>query len=174
MSDVSDFRTLATFASDKAKDTGTFVGRSIYSKLYFIENVLRVVIHSILSANIDSRWWESAVDAEMRKDVQKVREDYLINRSGSNPGKHIIYYVFLGQLGEIMRENSHEFSTLIPDIDRWVVNIERIRLPRNVVGHMNFPTKRDKVFIDKVYDECETLIKKLEDMKQLDLIIPEV
>jgi hypothetical protein len=174
MSVVVDFRVFTTLHPDKAKDTGDFVGHSVYSKLYFIENVLRVVVHSILSAQISPSWWEIAVGAKMRKKVQEVRDEYLSSPEGTNPGRHIIYYVYLGQLGEIIRTNSNQFSQLIPDIDRWVVNLERIRWPRNVVAHMNFPRKRDRDLIDRVFSDCKALVKSLEDSKQLELIIPEV
>ena len=106
--------------------------------------------------------------------LQKVRDEYLSTPQGTNPGRHIIYYVYLGQLGEIIRINSNQFSPLIPDIDRWVGYLERIRWPRNVVGHMNFPSKKDRDLIDKVYSECKALVKSLENSKQLELMIPEV
>ena len=173
MSVVSDFRLATSFDSDRANDTGQFVGRSVYSKLYFLENAFRVIIHSILSVQINPGWWEIAVGADMRKDVQKVRDEYLSSPQ-SNPGKHIIYYVYLWQLGEIIRSNSNQFSRLIPDIDRWVINIERVRWPRNIVGHMNFPNKRDRELIDKMYVECRALVRALQDSKQLDLIVPRV
>ena len=49
-----------------------------------------------------------------------------------------------------------------------------LRWPRNLVGHMNFPAKRDRDLIDKMYSECIALIRSLESSKQLMLIIPEV
>jgi hypothetical protein len=87
----------------------------------------------------------------------------------------MIYYVYLRQLGEIIRANSHIFEQVISNIDEWVVKIEQLRLPRNLVGHMNFPGKKDRDRIDVMYSQCRTLIEKLQELQDsgiLELKIP--
>lgn len=116
MNVVNDFRDASAFDPDKIGESGRFLGRSAYWKLYFIENVFRVITDSVLSAQIDRNWWET-VDLGIRQDAEKIRIDYLQNPWHSNPGNHMIYYVYLRQLGEIIRANSHIFEQVISNID---------------------------------------------------------
>lgn len=76
-------------------------------------------------------------------------------------GVHGIYYTTLFQLTDIIRTNSHLFAPMIPDVDQWILRIELIRYPRNVVGHMNFPTRTDQKRIDVFYDDVQALAAKL-------------
>jgi hypothetical protein len=48
MSVVNDFRHASAFDPDKIGETGRFLGRSAYWKLYFVENVFRVITDSVL------------------------------------------------------------------------------------------------------------------------------
>jgi hypothetical protein len=171
---VSDFRLAHDFDVDGVSKNGRFIGRSIYWKLYFVENVLRVIINSVLSAQISPDWWEVAVGKKIKDKVEWVRGDYLANPWHTYPGKHGIYYVYLPDLGDIIRDYADLFFPVMPDIDDWVGKIEQIRLPRNVVGHMNFISTGDKTRIDSMYDECEKLVRGLQSSKKLVLKIPEV
>ena len=45
---------------------------------------------------------------------------------------------------EILRANSNLFLKVVPDTDEWIVTLEAIQVPRNLVGHMNFPNAFDK------------------------------
>lgn len=149
------------------------MGRSIYWKLYFVENVLRIIINSVLSVEIRPDWWEVAVDGKIKKTVKGIRDDYLASPLHTYPGKHGIYYVYLRNLGDIMRNHADLFVPVIPDIDEWITKIEEVRLPRNVVGHMNFLSKQDQEQIEVLYDECKALITKLQNT-ELVLKIPEL
>ena len=174
MTVVSDFRLARQFHVDGVSENGQFVGRSTYWKLYFVENVLRVVIDSVLSVQIKRDWWEVAVGERMKRDVDRVRRDYLTNPRHTYPGKHGIYYVYLRNLGDIMREHADLFAPVMPNIDEWIAKIEQIRLPRNVVGHMNFINRNDQKLIDSMYDECKELVRVLQSSKKVVLKIPEV
>lgn len=162
MPTVRDFRNYA-FKEERIKRCGRFVGRQAYWKLYAIENLLRIVIHSVLSAQISPQWWDVAVDRKTRRKVQEFRERYLRRPWHTLPGGHGIYYVFLSDLNNIVRANSNLFLPVWPDVDQWVGKIEGILLPRNVVGHMNFPNQADRQRIDTTYEEMALLVGRLQE-----------
>jgi len=62
-----DFRDLPQFIPDAVSRSGQNVGKTIYWKLYAIENFYRVIIHSILSVQIPLDWWLIATDISTRK-----------------------------------------------------------------------------------------------------------
>jgi hypothetical protein len=152
------------------------VSRTVYWKLYFVENVLRIIINSILSLQVNPPhdWWDVIIGETMKNEVERVRRGYLARPWHTYPGRHGIYYLYLHNLGDIMRDHAEYFLPVIPDVDQWVLKIEQIRLPRNVVGHMNFLSSNDRRRIDSMYDECRRLVQVLQSSKKLVLKIPEV
>lgn len=158
---VRDFRNYS-FSPVRIERCGRFIGRRSYWKLYAVENVLRIFIHSALSAQISPAWWDVAVDPKIRKNAEKFRTQYTKRPSHTQPGGHGIYYVFLSDLNKIIAANSNLLSPVVANIDSWIANIEEIRIPRNVVGHMNFPNEPDRRRIDRIYSEIRTLIQELE------------
>lgn len=156
----ADFRAFA-FDVKKVVSSAKVVGRGPYWRLYAAENLLRVIAHSILSVQIGTDWWTKAVDPTMQKETQDLASRYASRPWHTNPGAHHLYYTTLYQLAEILRVNSHILLPAIPDIDQWLVKIETIRLPRNVVGHMNFPTDTDRKRIDVLYEDVKALVDKL-------------
>jgi hypothetical protein len=155
-----DYRTLP-FSISTIGDSGKYLGRSAYWRLYVIENLVRILVHSVLTAQIGPTWWTNAVDPKTSQKIQAVKEDYSKQPQHSSPGAHNIYYLFLPDLLKIILANSHLFRPLIPDIDQWVVRIESVRLPRNIVGHMNWLNTPDEQLIDALYSDLRTLIRKL-------------
>jgi len=155
-----DFRTLP-FETARVADSGRYVGRSTYWKLYVVENLIRVVVHSVLSIQVGPAWWNVAVDSNTNGNVQKVMRNYASQPSRSLPGRHKIYYLYLPDLMKIISTNSHLFRPIIPDIDSWIVRFEQIRLPRNIVGHMNWLNSSDKTLIDEIYTDLKILMRKL-------------
>jgi hypothetical protein len=131
----TDFRTF-TFDLVRVDSAGKNVGRGVYWKLYAIENIVRVIIHSVLVVQIGPGWWATATGSQIQKRVAGFMAAYAKKPWHSTPGKHEIYYTFLGDLNEIIRANSHLFVPVIPDIDQWIARLEQIRAPRNIVGHM--------------------------------------
>jgi hypothetical protein len=71
-----------------------------------------------------------------------------------------------------MSASRHLFEKVIEDVDSWIVKIEGVRLPRNLVGHMNFPNREDRKRIDKLYGELSTLVQKLERKPKFTVRIP--
>jgi hypothetical protein len=185
MSEIVDFRRSSDFTVEGVNKNGRFLGRSFYWKLYFVENVLRVVINTVLSIQVRPipalypSWWEFLYhDTKLMGDAERVRRRYLASPAHTHPGKHGIYYVYLHDLGNIMHENARYFTPIIPEVDKWVLKIEQVGLPRNCVGHMNLINAEDRRQINTMYYECKALIRKLEKVKvgpeKLVLQIPEV
>jgi hypothetical protein len=156
----SDFRTFA-FDLARVDNAGKNVGRAVYWKLYAIENIVRVIIHSILSVQINPGWWATATADPLQKRVAGFMASYSQKPWHSTPGKHEIYYTFLGDLNEIIRANSHLFVPAIPDIDQWIARLEQIRLPRNIVGHMNWLTTADRKRVDVLHSDLQALLRHL-------------
>jgi len=170
MPQTTDFRK-APFDVPRVETAGKYVGRTAYWKLYAIENFFRVFIHSVLSAQIGPHWWTRAVDTRIQGNAQRFRQQYLRQPWYTSPGAHDIYYSFLSELNEIIRANSNLFLPLVPDIDLWIARIEQIRLPRNIVGHMNYPNQADRKRIDVLHSDTRELLAHLK-TNGLSLLIP--
>jgi len=156
----SDFR-LLPFQIPKVVASGKYIGRTSYWKLYAIENFVRVLVHSVLTVQINIQWWNIAVDYKTDGKVIRVMNDYARQSGHSSPGTHKIYYLFLPDLVKIISTNSNLFRPLIPDIDTWIARLEQIRLPRNMVGHMNWLDVSDETLIETTYNDLKALVKNL-------------
>jgi len=168
---VKDFRTLA-FDVARVDDSGKDLGGTVYWRLYAIENVVRVIAHSILTAEFASAaWWSRGVDGKIRRRIDDRKADHTSQPWHTKPGRHDIYYAQLPELTKIVASNSNLFRPLIPKIDELVKRLEEIRLPRNVVGHMNWLSAKDRQRIDVVYSEIQALMNRLS-RSGLTILIP--
>jgi len=165
-----DFR-LYVFSLDRILSAGRYLGHRTYWKLFFLENIFRILINSILTVSQGQNWWELAVDKRIRKNVERFQIQYSKKAWRSNPGKHGLYYVGLSDLSEIMRANADFIREVIPDIDDWLVNIETLRIPRNTLAHMNSPSVTDLGLIDQLYILSRGLLPKLS-TKKIQTLIP--
>ena len=164
MSRIRDFRLYATVAIENVDRSGKNVGKAVYWKLYAIENLYRIIVHSILSTVFyPEDWWEK-IDSTIQKKAERNKLDYLARPLHTSPGNHPIYFVGLTDINRIANAHSHLnlVIQLIPDIDKWVGKIEALRLPRNVVAHMNFPSVSDRKRIDAFYNEFKSLFVGLQ------------
>ena len=160
MSGVRDFRNFA-FQPARLTRCGRNIGAEVYWKLYVIENTIRIVVHSVLSVQIDPNWWTVAVDPKIVGNAQRFRKSYIAKPQNASPGMHDIHLVFLSDLTEIIRANSHLISPVVPTTNQWIITLEGIRLPRNLVGHMNFPNTFDRNAIDAAYGQLPALLRHL-------------
>lgn len=160
MPSTQDFRTFA-FDPERVDAAGKNVGQRVYWQLYVIENLVRVIVHSVLNAQVGANWWTVAVDPGIQGSVTRRRADYANRPWHSTPGRHEIYYAFLSDLNKIITANSHLFRPIISDIDQWIARIEQVRLPRNIVGHMNWPGRTDRQRIDVVHADLHQLTQQL-------------
>lgn len=172
MPSTADFRTLQQFNLAGIHKSGRNVGTTVYWKLYAIENLYRIIIHSILSVQIRPNWWPIAVDINIQRKARDFKQKYLRRPWHTVPGQHYIYYTTLYDLNEIARANSHLFDPIVPDINQWIVKVEIIRLPRNVVAHMNFPNKNDRQRIDILYKDFKELTKIVQSRSGITLQVP--
>lgn len=155
-----DYRTIP-FHITRLGDSGRYVGRTAYWKLYVVENSFRIVIHSVLRVQIGHNWWQNVADADTLRNVRRVRRNHVANPHHTSPGTHDIYCVFLPDLTKIMRVSSHHFRPIIPDIDQWVFRLDGIRLPRNIAGHMNWLNAADQQLINRLYVDVKGLMRFL-------------
>jgi hypothetical protein len=157
---VRDFRQFA-FQPDRIARSGRNIGAKVYWKLYAIENTIRIVLHSVLSVQVNPNWWALAVDARIVGNAQRFRRNYSAKPHNASPGTHDIHLTFLSDLTEIMRANSHLISPVVPTTNQWILTLEGIRVPRNLVGHMNFPNAYDRNAIDAAYAQLPALLAHL-------------
>jgi hypothetical protein len=148
------------------------VGRSVYPKLYVIENLLRITLHSILTAQLGQGWWQLAADTTIQGKATRFRNRYLARPWHTSPGTHDIYYVDLADLLEIARVNSHLLSPVIVDINNWVAQIDSIRFPRNITAHMNFANSNDRQRIEVVHNDLKALVSSLQQNPSVVFQIP--
>ena len=165
-----DFRTQLLSLNAISK-CGRYTARTSYWRLYAIENILRIITHSILTIQINPNWWEVAVKRETKGSVQHRKDDYRRQPHRSNPGNHNIYYLMLSDLTKIVSVHANLFLPIIPDIDDWIARLEEIRLPRNIVGHMNWLNNTDKTDIGFLYRDLSRLHRRLQ-TGGVNLIIP--
>jgi hypothetical protein len=152
-----------SFDTERLKASAFSVGRTDYRKLYCIENALRVAVHSVLGAQLGQNWWVLAVDKKIRDDVDRLKAKYAAAPGRTPAGRHEIYYTFLPDLAEIIRANTHVLRPAIPDIDYWLVTLERLRNPRNLVGHMNWASRADKRQIQHAFADAIRMLQSLTD-----------
>jgi hypothetical protein len=157
---VRDFRN-TSFKKHRIDRCGRYVGSKLYWKLYAIENTLRVVINSVLTQQIAANWWSLAVDHRIVSRAGRFRASHAVRPRNASPGVHDIHLTFLSDLTEILRANSNLFLPVITDTNSWIATLEAIRVPRNLVGHMNFPNAFDKAAIDAAYSRLPSLIGQL-------------
>jgi hypothetical protein len=157
---IRDFRNYS-YSADRIHRCGRSVGCKIYWKLYAIENTIRIVIHSVLTAQFGPNWWTVAVDPAIVKKATKFRANYAAKPKNASPGATEIHLVYLSDLTEILRVNNHLFIPVIPDTNNWIATLEAIRVPRNLVGHMNFPNAYDRTAVDLAHSQLPNLLNYL-------------
>lgn len=167
----ADFRR-GPYSERRVRTAGAHLGRTSYARLYAAENLLRIIIHSILDAQIGSGWWNKAVSRPILNDVEGIKRPYSLNPGMTPAGPHDIYYTQLKHLGEIIRSNRVHFDPLIPNLDDLLVEIEHIRAPRNLVSHMNYPARKDEQRVDRFFRACIALADSLQSSPRLRLQIP--
>src|SRR5437588_8941574 len=103
---VVDFRTQPLDVS-RLDASGKDVGRKSYWRLFTIENLARILLHSVLSVQIGLDWLDNAVDPDIRGRVGRSQNDYARQPWHTNPGGPEVYFTQLPDLTRILRTNSH-------------------------------------------------------------------
>jgi hypothetical protein len=173
MTTPTDFR-VGTFALSRVSASGIYLGQHYYHKLYFIENAFRVLIHSVLTVQYSpENWWQVVTTDKQREAVDSLRKRYRNAPTTSFPGNHGIYYLYLSDLNKILRQEAGQFQPLMPNVDDWVIWLEQINLPRNIVGHMNWLNASDKMKIDETYQQAKVLLRKFKDSGRIPILTPQ-
>lgn len=177
MPQAKDFRDFA-FSRQRIENCAKHLGRYIYWKLFIIENSLRIMINSILSVQYYEKggeWWDDLAGGKAKKNAAKNKNRYLVAEAKffGMPGKHPIYFVDMKDLGQIIRENYVLFSDVIgyKNYNKLLVEIESIIIPRNIVAHMNYPTKTDMNRIDTLSQDIYVYLDFIIE-KDIELKIP--
>lgn len=155
-----DFRS-RPFDISRMDASGKEIGRNVYWRIYAIENLVRVIIHTVLSAQIGPNWWTTAASPSIQHKERVRRARYQNNPWHSSPGGHGLYLVDLSDLTEIIRANRNLFVPVVVDIDAWIARFETIRIPRNIVGHMNWPSSTDRSRISVLHADVHALVGKM-------------
>jgi len=171
---VKDYRTYAALDLAKVDAAGKDLGKGVYWKLYAIENMVRVLVHSVLTAQIGATWWATVAPPWMKKEVLDRINRYANNPWHSDPGKHEVYHCLLTELIRIMGDNVNQFTPVIPQATAWVGKLEQLKLPRNVVGHMNWLSKADRQRIDVIHADIQALLKQVASSGTVPILIPPV
>jgi hypothetical protein len=153
---IRDYRQSA-YDFSNVKASGQNIGRTVYWKLFAIENAVRVIIGSILHAQVGKDWWTIATSDDTQRKAARNKQRYASYPWFTTQGQHEIYYLDLADYNEILRDNSHLFLPIVPNVDEWIARIEQVRLPRNVVAHMNWIHATDRQRIDLVYTDVQAL-----------------
>lgn len=147
-----DFRR-CVFSAGHVRTSAHRIGDTLYWRLYFSENVTRVIVHSVLTAQLGPAWWATAVSTNTTSSIQSMLNSYAANQRHAIPGTHAIYFLFLPQLSLIVRSHINLFLQVIPTAQDWSVSLDRVKVPRNLVGHMNWPNAYDRRMIENVYSQ---------------------
>jgi len=158
---LADYRDTA-FNLRMLKSYARVIGKDYYTKLYVSENILRATIHSVLRFQVGPDWWNQTVDPGIRGTANLVRNRYIMAPTTRNPGRHDIYCVYLSNLGKILFDTKGYFYHVFPNIEKVIIAIEKVQLPRNLTGHMNILTANDKRYVTNFYKLCLDLAKKLD------------
>lgn len=169
---VASFRD-ASFNLVVLRSYAGVMGKNYYTKLYISENILRAVIHSVLSVQVGRDWWNQVVDKGIHGTANVVRNRYMTAPTPRSPGRHDIYCVYLSNLGKILFDAKGYFYHLFPQIERVVISVERVLLPRNLIGHMHVLTANDKRSITRLYNQCIEFARALASNKTYTFEYPE-
>jgi len=157
---TADFRRFA-FDLTRVEKSAKAVARESYWRLYAAENLLRVLVHTVLQSQLGDAWWSLATTKTMRDDAEGARQRYLAHPWHGTAGTHPVYFCYLSTLAKIMEANKNLFDPVIKDIDGWIARTEQVVLPRNIVGHMNWLTATDRSRIQVFHSDLQALIGKL-------------
>jgi hypothetical protein len=107
----------------------------VYVAIASFENSVRSFMEERLLEQIGANWWDTAVSAEIKKQVETRRKDEEQIRWHGSRGSSPLAYVQLGDLAVIVQNNHAVFKELIPSIE-WAREIFRsLERSRNVIMH---------------------------------------
>lgn len=170
---MEDFRKFS-FDERPLLSYGKVLGRHYYWKIYASENILRLMIHSVLSVQMDNEWWETAVDDNIKREAARVRTRYVSGGFSKKIPAHNIYCVYLPMIEKILFDNHKRFLVFFTEIEieNLIISLNAVINPRNLLGHMNTLDTSDRAKIGELYNICKRYIKKLSQRNNFELKYP--
>lgn len=150
---VQDYRVTSIYDASKIRSVGRGVGKLYYWRLYELENIARIIVYSVLDAQLGQSWWQIAVDPGTQLYAASERSAAVKRRFNASPGTHNLYFITFGQLKNIILKNRNIFIPLLPHIDSWILALEKVTAPRNLVCHMNYINGFDQAAIQNALGE---------------------
>jgi hypothetical protein len=133
---------------------------TIYSRLYVLENSIRIVISRILAAKYGKDWWSSQVPAEVRNQVDQRKASESKKPWHGRRGSHEIYYSDFSDLRRLIVKNWPDFIFLFPS-QHWIgQKLEELEAPRNIVAHNNPLSAGDQRRIELYFDDWMALLRE--------------
>ncbi len=145
-----DFRDLG-YSLSNVKDSGRFLGRNFYWKFYALENLVRILIYTVLTEQLGRKWWTKVTNPDIEGKLKSVLRGRIKRPFHSAAGSHRLYNIFLPDLIHIVRTTADQFRPLYNDVDAWVIRLEAIHQPRNLASHMNWLNTKDRRLVDLAY-----------------------
>lgn len=140
-------------------DSGKYAGNRFYYKLFVIENLIRIIINTIMINDYPLRdWWAHAVDGGIKKSWHR------------RSRHHGIYHVFLKDLNTIIINNRIFIETYISDLDDLILTIENFNDTRRKIAHTKYLNTVDLNQLDKLYNLTKRLTIELS--SHLTIVIP--
>ncbi|WP_136024105.1 Swt1 family HEPN domain-containing protein [Microbacterium sp. K27] len=115
----------------------------VYELLYCLENSIRELVESTLKEAHGTGWWDSGVDASIRRSAEKRQEDDEKARWHGPRGDSLLSYVDFPQYGDIIRSQWVYFEPLLGD-QGWVTYyFAELNRTRRALAHTGRLTAAD-------------------------------
>lgn len=154
-----DFR-IKPYSVSSIINSGKYAGNRFYSKLFVIENIIRVIINSILRKEYPSHldWWNVGIPRGIKKPWHSLSS------------RHGIYHTYLLDLNRIMVHNRNLIDRHITNLDSLILDIELFNIPRRKIAHTKYLNTNDIQRLDNLYNKSKLLINEIS--KRIDIEIP--
>ncbi|HUT16236.1 MAG TPA: Swt1 family HEPN domain-containing protein [Anaerolineae bacterium] len=121
----------------------------VYAKLYVFENSVREVIKQTMSKRHGPDWWSQFASKKLQDRASQLMKDEKRNAWHGRRGRHPIYYVYLSDLGNIVRSRwKEDFHGLFPSVNWVLTRINEVNQSRRIIAHTSPLRKQDRELIE--------------------------
>lgn len=154
-----DFRN-KSYSINNLITSGKYSGNRFYYKLFVIENMIRIFIHTILENDNPTvlEWWDELVPNRLKKTWH------------SMSSHHGIYHIFLNDLNSLIIENRPLIEPYVDNLDDLILEIELFNDVRRKIAHTKFLNTNDIKKLDELYIKSKKIIDEIS--KKLVIEIP--
>lgn len=131
--------------------SGKYSGNRFYYKLFIIENLIRIILHTILTneSPSTSNWWNDCVPNYLKKPWHR------------RSPHHGVYHLFLKDLIDILRRNRPLIEPHVSNFNELILEIELFNNARRKIAHTKYLNADDLDKLDNLYSRTKSLIKKI-------------